>query len=121
MLFPLWPKLANWQFGEPLRQGHSRTLRSWAYRPNVERLEKRELLDGNGINLAYGQIPLSFEANHGQTEPQVNFLARGNGYAFFLTPTQAVLSLQKDVLRMQLAGGSTTPQVIGLDKQATTS
>src|SRR5438552_4111829 len=98
---------------------HSRGRRVRAYPLNVERLEKRELLDGSSLSAAYGQIALSFEANHGQTDPQVNFLSRGSGYALFLTPSQAVLSLQKqaapspiqgsenvataaDVLRMQL-------------------
>jgi hypothetical protein len=37
---------------------------------------------------------LSFEANRGQADPQVQFLARGNGYTLFLTPNEAVLSLE---------------------------
>jgi hypothetical protein len=28
----------------------------------------------------YGKLPLSFEANQGQTDPQVRFTSRGNGY-----------------------------------------
>jgi hypothetical protein len=43
----------------------------------------------------YGRIPLSFEANRGQTEPSVDFLARGAGYALFLKPTEAVFVLRK--------------------------
>lgn len=43
---------------------------------------------------AYGTLPLSFEANHGQSDAQVKFLSRGNGYRLFLTPTEAVLALQ---------------------------
>jgi hypothetical protein len=42
----------------------------------------------------YGRIPLSFEANRGQTDPSVNYLARGAGYALFLKPTEAVFILQ---------------------------
>jgi hypothetical protein len=30
---------------------------------------------------AYRQLPLSFEANHGQADASVNFVARGAGYA----------------------------------------
>ena len=41
----------------------------------------------------YGKLPLSFEANQGQTDSQVDFLSRGSGYTMFLTPTEAVLSL----------------------------
>src|SRR5580704_2970226 len=43
---------------------------------------------------AYGSMPLSFEENRGQTDPQVRFLSRGNGYALFLTSTDAVLKLR---------------------------
>ena len=41
----------------------------------------------------YGKLPLSFEANRGQTDPQVKFLSRGPGYTVFLTSTEAVLAL----------------------------
>jgi hypothetical protein len=43
---------------------------------------------------SYGRLPLSFEENRGQTDPQVKFLARGSGYSIFLTPTEAVLKLR---------------------------
>ncbi len=43
-------------------------------------------------------LPLSFEANSGQTDPRVTFLARGQGYTVFLTSTEAVLALQKSVM-----------------------
>src|SRR5438067_597471 len=80
------------------------------------------------VSAAYGQLPLSFEANQGQTDAQVNFLSRGSGYTLFLTPDEAVLRLQKhdlpgadtldspgSVLRMQLVGAKAAPQVVGLD------
>ena len=44
---------------------------------------------------AYSQIPLSFEANHGQTDSSVNFLARGVGYTLFLKPGEAVFVLNR--------------------------
>ena len=43
----------------------------------------------------YGQLPLSFESNQGQTDGAVKFLARGPGYDLFLTSTEAVLVLLK--------------------------
>ncbi|HVF55990.1 MAG TPA: SBBP repeat-containing protein [Pyrinomonadaceae bacterium] len=43
----------------------------------------------------YGQVPLSFESNRGQTESAVNFLARGAGYTLFLKPTEAVFVLAR--------------------------
>ena len=47
------------------------------------------------VNATYGRLPLYFEANQGQTDPQVKFLARGGGQTLFLTPTEAVLVLTK--------------------------
>jgi len=57
---------------------------------------------------AYGQTPLSFEANTGQTAAQVQYLTRGSGYALFLTSTGAVLSLEKGA-----AANAGTPQASG--------
>lgn len=42
----------------------------------------------------YGKLPLSFEANQGQTGDQVKFVSRGPGYTLFLTPSEAVLALR---------------------------
>jgi hypothetical protein len=56
----------------------------------------------------YGKLPLSFEANQGQTDKQVKFLSRGPGYALFLTPTETVLSL-KDGHNQQARRGSLLP------------
>jgi hypothetical protein len=44
---------------------------------------------------SYGKLPLSFEANQGQTDRRVKFLSRGSGYSLFLTGSEAVLSLRK--------------------------
>ncbi len=43
----------------------------------------------------YGKLPLSFEANQGQTDGAVKFLSRGRGYALFLTGDEAVLTLER--------------------------
>lgn len=43
----------------------------------------------------YGKLPLSFEPNQGQSDAQVKFLSRGQGYSLFFTPSEAVLSLSK--------------------------
>ncbi len=42
----------------------------------------------------YGRLPLIFEANQGQTNPQAQFLSRGSGFTLFLTSTEAVLVLR---------------------------
>jgi len=43
---------------------------------------------------AYGSLPIAFEANQGQTDPRVKYVARGRGYTLFLTSGSAVLSLR---------------------------
>jgi hypothetical protein len=44
---------------------------------------------------SYGKLPLSFQANQGQADARVRFLARGGGYTIFLTDDEAVLTLRK--------------------------
>ena len=44
---------------------------------------------------AYGKLPMVFEANRGQTDARVKFIARGGGYNLYLTADEAVLSLAR--------------------------
>jgi hypothetical protein len=46
------------------------------------------------IQASYASLPLAFEANQGQTDSQVKYMARGNGYTLFLTANDAVFALQ---------------------------
>src|SRR5207249_8219608 len=48
-----------------------------------------------GLSRAYGQLPLYFEANRGQTDHRVKFLSRGASHTLFLTPTEPVLVMSK--------------------------
>ena len=57
------------------------------------------------------QLPLSFEENRGQTDSSVKFVARGDGYALFLTHDSAVFKFgasgkqpSPDAVRMKLVG-----------------
>ena len=47
----------------------------------------------------YAALPLAFEPNRGQSDPRVAFVARGQGYAAFLTRSGAVLVLDKGATR----------------------
>src|SRR5437660_1389798 len=99
----------------------------------------------------YGKLPLSFEANRGQTDKKVRFLARGRDYALFLTATDAVLSFRKQaepgseaglsheaqasgrgsggsaasppsgLVEMKLVGANRTPEVSGLERSPSTA
>src|SRR5579859_327394 len=91
----------------------------------------------------YGKLPLTFEANQGQSDKQVKFLSRGQGYTLFLTGDEAVLSLRRApaemsdrdklarlapaafkatdlnsaVLRMKLVGANTSSTASGTSEQ----
>ena len=93
----------------------------------------------------YGKLPLTFEANQGQTDPQVKFMAHGSGYSIFLTSGQMVLALRSSaakqnaaqnsaaptagaqtagkktadaVIQLNLVGANANPAVVGEDRQA---
>ena len=74
------------------------------------------------LSAAYGQLPMSFEVNKGQTDPRVNFLAQGAGYTAFLTHHGAVMELQHgdrgNVVAMKIVGANAGTHPDGLDKQA---
>ncbi|HEV8369635.1 MAG TPA: SBBP repeat-containing protein [Pyrinomonadaceae bacterium] len=94
--------------------------------PAVTRTTSPDLNSAATLKSDYGNLPLSFELNKGQTDKDVKFVARGNGYALFLTSSEAVLSLQNkpggdesntsSILRMKFEGATTTPNVVGLSE-----
>jgi uncharacterized repeat protein (TIGR01451 family) len=67
---------------------------------------------------AFGRLPLSFELNQGQADARVKFLARGHGYALFLTDNGAVFSFSetKTALHMRLQDAATSAQITGVDQ-----
>jgi len=90
---------------------------------------------------AYGNLPLRFEPNQGQTDNRVKFLSRDFEHALFLTPTEAVLVLRKPegdsrvssasripspwlpgaVLRMKLRGANQKASATGMEALPGTS
>src|SRR5207247_5472713 len=69
------------------------TLQSGGQAPRLLPATEPAVATTATVQAAYGNLPLSFEANQGQSDAQVQFLARGRGYSLFLTPTEAVLTL----------------------------
>jgi hypothetical protein len=84
-------------------------------------------------------LPLFFEANQGQTDSQVHFMARSQGYTLLLTPTKTILAEAKTNItaapngfasaktpsfvksagtriEMQLIGANSAPAMTGLDE-----
>ena len=79
---------------------------------------------------AYGQLPLRFEANHGQVAEPVRFISRNSAQTLFLTANEAVLALRNGIpptnsagrnskpsfIKMQLAGANAKADVVALDE-----
>ena len=85
----------------------------------------------------YGNLPLTFEANRGQSGPAVQYLFRGNGYTAYLTSGGLTLSLRplppnaspasanrstrvpqsRSIVQFALVGAARNPVVMGEDLQ----
>jgi hypothetical protein len=70
---------------------------------------KRPALSVPVNQATYAHLPLFFEANHGQADPAVQFLARDRNAILFLTATEAVLALRQGLgpaLLLVVIGGA---------------
>jgi len=106
--------LALWS-GSPVSQWASSDRN-----PVVAAFSTPDIGPNRGATADFGQLPLRFEPNQGQTDSKVDFIARGAGYGLFLTPNQAVLSLRSNqnssAVHMELAGGNPAAAVAGADQ-----
>jgi hypothetical protein len=67
---------------------------------------------------SYGKLPLTFEANAGQTDPQVKFLARGAGYTLFLESDKAVLALRSATQKSRHENAVVAMRLVGSNSEA---
>ncbi|MDP9161909.1 MAG: SBBP repeat-containing protein [Acidobacteriota bacterium] len=71
--------------------------------------------------LSVAHIPLLFEANVGQTDSKVRFLARSGRYRIYLSDESAVLKIAGEnrdaVLRTSLIGANSNARISGIDPQ----
>jgi len=94
------------------------------------------------IEVGYGNLPLSFEPNHGQTDPRVKFVSRAGNRTLWLTSDEAVLAVGRPphsigpdtkqaaaakenqsapaILRMKFVGANAHPRIAGEAKQSGT-
>jgi len=77
----------------------------------------------HSASLSYGKLPIGFEANQGQANPQVRFTSRTSAYTLFLTGSEAVLAFPASpglqnaaTFRMQLAGANPNLNPYGADQ-----
>lgn len=91
------------------------------------------------IDKSYGNLPLKFEPNQGQTNPRVKFSSRGKGFNFFITNSETVFLLNKialneagkpesgaskrkktvienSVVRMQFVGSDKNNRILGVEE-----
>jgi hypothetical protein len=100
-----------------------------AQQPGTTRISPQTVPSG----ALYGKLPLTFEANRGQSNTQVDFLSRGKGYTALLTTGGMVLNLRpapvvntsssvrqqitNTTLQFRLLGANRNPVALGEDLQ----
>src|SRR6478672_3946378 len=94
------------------------------------------------VEVGYGNLPLSFETNQGQTDPRVKFVSRAGNRTLWLTSDEAVLAVGRPprpigpdtkqaaaakenqnapaILRMKFVGANAHPRIAGEAKQSGT-
>src|SRR5439155_22435628 len=65
----------------------------------------------------YGQVPLAFIANRGQTHSAVRFTAKAPGLTAFFTQNEVVVDVRRAPVRMRYLGANVAPRLDGLDQQ----
>jgi len=114
---------------------------AYSFVPGARDKQKIDRTTRARIEQAYGKLPMRFEANEGQTDARVKFMARGAGYSVFLTGDEAVMQLHKQelktegtaelrtaetpvesvALRMKLAGSNSSSRVSGIGRLSASS
>jgi hypothetical protein len=65
------------------------------------------------VNSTYGHLPLTFQANKGQTDPRVQYMSQGDGYSVFLTSQGMVLSLRSSASTADSKASAATSNASG--------
>jgi hypothetical protein len=65
--------------------------------------------ESSKILAGFANLPLSFEANQGQSDPGAKFISRGIGYTLFLNADEAVLSMRTPEHHAPAARGRNEP------------
>jgi Beta-propeller repeat len=104
--------------------------------PGTQPVQKDHRSGTQPVAASLLNLPIQFEANQGQVDESVKFLARGTGYNLFLTPTESVMVLTgreagsaptegrghepqestHSVVRMKLEGANPAPAIDGLEQ-----
>jgi hypothetical protein len=145
ILLPVW--LIAWQrvtrYGTPKTPGQAQIEppgpRMVLSAANAGTIQEEDRLR---IEARYGNLPLAFEPNRGQTDPRVKFLSRAGSRTLWLTSDEAVLAVGRPprpigpntkqaaaakenqsapaILRMKFVGANAHPRIAGEAKQSGT-
>jgi hypothetical protein len=74
-----------------------------------------DMTSSHVASAAMVRLPLTFEANHGQKDPRVKFMAHGLGYELFLTSDGLTLSARHNVLTGFSPAATRKPDVVQLN------
>jgi hypothetical protein len=96
-------------------------LRSDSAAPQLITFPAREPVPQAPAVEAYGNLPMSFEANHGQTEAEIKFLSRGPGYSLSLSSTQATFNLTKPSRKKLRNKALPSPEILAQESTTQTS
>src|ERR1700722_6518234 len=73
----------------------------------------------------YLKLPMTFEINEGQTDPQVKAMSRGSRYGLFMTSDESVFVVapgkEESVVRVRTVGSNPAAKVSGVDRLGSVS
>jgi S-layer homology domain/Domain of unknown function DUF11/Beta-propeller repeat len=118
---PDWRILENDQKTQKeIRMPIYRSLAALALTPIVAGMPPRPAQRESAATVM-SRLPLYFEPNQGQTDPEAEFLLRGQGYMLFLTGKETILRFvsrgeESPAIRVSLQGANGSARATGLDR-----
>ncbi len=87
--------------------------------PRVDVTKSKLARETSAVPAKHFANPLAFEANVGQTDHRVKFLARGQGYSLFLTDRDAVFTFRDKTANPERPAGSREPSPANAEASST--
>src|SRR4051794_10754318 len=81
-------------------------------RPATNAADAKTRADQKRVRMAMGQLPLSFEMNRGQFDPEVQFASRSGGFKAFFTKAEAVFLLRKPNAEPEANANGSAPKPV---------
>ena len=105
-----------WSAGVPARKAHEARSTSLDFRANANKDVRTFSANSSTPTLQqFANFPLAFEANQGQRDQRIKFLAREAGAELQLASNKVTLQFPKSALSVRFAGANASPNVNGED------